>query len=172
MKKFLSITLALVLMMSLSLTAFAANQTSGQTDLSFTHAGPAAPTYTVTIPASLDLKIGDNPVDITVSDMQNMNGKSVVVTFEGTQRYVPPREMYDLVLSANDGRNLYYFLIDEAGKESPNEAPKGITLVTFSSNSTRSYTILFDPEGRNGDDFREIPPGVFTGYITYGIKVQ
>ena len=52
MKKVFAIILTLVLLMSLSVTAFAANTTGGEADITTS----IAPTYTVTIPADVNVQ--------------------------------------------------------------------------------------------------------------------
>ena len=52
MKKLFTILLAVALMLSLSVTALAANTTGGSTEVSFN----VDPTYTVTIPATVELE--------------------------------------------------------------------------------------------------------------------
>ena len=57
MKKLFAVILAVALMASMSVTAFAANTTGGSTEVSFN----VDPTYTVTIPATVELnKVEDN----------------------------------------------------------------------------------------------------------------
>ena len=57
MKKLFAIVLTFALLASLSVTAFAANTTGGSTEVSFN----VDPTYTVTIPATVELnKVEDN----------------------------------------------------------------------------------------------------------------
>ena len=57
MKKLLALILAITLMATMSTTAFAANTTGGSTEVSFN----VDPTYTITIPATVELqKVEDN----------------------------------------------------------------------------------------------------------------
>ena len=57
MKKLFAVILAVALMATMSTTAFAANTTGGSTEVSFN----VDPTYTVTIPATVELqKVEDN----------------------------------------------------------------------------------------------------------------
>ena len=59
MKKLFAILLAVALMATMSVTAFAANTTGGSTEVTFN----VDPTYTVTIPATVELnKVEDNGV--------------------------------------------------------------------------------------------------------------
>jgi len=96
MKKALTIILALALVMSLSVPAFAAPDSSKDTTLNFslTIAGPA---YTVTIPGTLPLGLGSTSLGITCQMIDRSLGyyEEIVVTFEGTQtrsgyRYYDP----------------------------------------------------------------------------------
>ena len=61
MRKLFTILLAAVLVMSLSVTAFAANTTGGSTKVSFN----VDPTYTVTIPATVELQKQENEGVVT-----------------------------------------------------------------------------------------------------------
>ena len=57
MKKLFALILTVAMLMSLSVTAFAANTTGGSTEVSFN----VDPTYTITIPATVELqKVEDN----------------------------------------------------------------------------------------------------------------
>ena len=52
MKKLFALVLTVCLLASMSVTAFAANTTGGETEISFN----VDPTYTVTIPATVELQ--------------------------------------------------------------------------------------------------------------------
>ena len=174
MRKFLTIILALALVMSLcAVPAFAANETSGQTDLTFTYTAPE-PTYTVTIPASLDLAFGDNYLDITVSDTANLGGSAIAVTFEGTQDfdYVAPlgRPAYytHLWLDGEDNGNyVQYDLYDAFMNQIDNPSRSGISLAEFGEPGTQAIKIVVpedQPDAMTQD-------ASYSGYITFGIQV-
>ena len=85
MKKLFTILLAVALMLSLSVTAFAANTTGGSTEVSFN----VDPTYTVIIPATVELnKVGaddavtyENDYTITAqAGVRLKKGETIVVT--------------------------------------------------------------------------------------------
>ena len=90
MKKTISIILALVLAVSLSVPAFAVDSTR-EVQLSYTHVyTPAAPEYSVTIPPSLNFVKGNNNLTVSVSidnkalTLPEVRDYAVEVTFEGT----------------------------------------------------------------------------------------
>ena len=89
MKKTISIILALVLAVSLSVPAFAVDSTR-EVQLSYTHVyTPAAPEYSVTIPPSLNFVKGNNNLAVKVSVDKALTTLDVLdyvveVTFEGT----------------------------------------------------------------------------------------
>ena len=85
MKKIFALILAIALMASLSVTAFAANTTGGSTEVSFN----VDPTYTVIIPATVELnKVGaddavtyENDYTITAqAGVRLKKGETIVVT--------------------------------------------------------------------------------------------
>ena len=134
---------------------------------------PPEPTYTVTIPTTLDLAVGDNYLPVTVSNTQDLGGKAVAITFEATQD------------NANNGSGLYYRmclwpngisgetsviykLFNAENSEIISNAanPAGQILVDLNGNGTKKIRINL-PEPNAG-----ILPNVpYTGYIIFGIKL-
>jgi len=175
MKKFTTILLALMLVMGMSVPAFAENETAKQTDLSFM-LPPSAPVYTVTIPGSLVLEAGDNYLPIEVSDTANFSGKSVVVTFEGTQYLVAGN--YWTILGEPDGSGISYILKDSDNNLLPSWRPTNFsdsiyaplnhsTLATFNGNGTKYINLELKEY-----ELEEVIPDVeYTGYIRFGIKL-
>ena len=84
MKKFITITLVLALVLTMFVPALAAGETEAKTNLSFTYS-VSEPTYTVTIPGELALDIGYTEMFIEASGVDNLGEKSIYITFEGTQ---------------------------------------------------------------------------------------
>ena len=170
MKKFLIFTLALALLMSLSVPAFATeydqDDTGGQTNLSFMVAGP---TYTVTIPAALNLTTGDNLLPIEVSDA-DLDGKTIKVTFEGTGDAFSATAYNLNLFPSGGGTYLEYNLFDSTGSSiGYGVATKGTKLAEFTSDGTKNIKIYIAPSVVTASWFQK---GIaYTGYITFGIAL-
>ena len=81
MKKVFAILLAVALLMSLSVTAYAANSTGGKANITTS----IAPTYTVTIPADVNVVFNTTKTNfgaITVTNAQIHPDKCIKVTLE------------------------------------------------------------------------------------------
>ena len=84
MKKLFDIALALVLVASLSVTAFAANTTGGEADITTS----IAPTYTVTIPANTNVNFNATEtafgaIEVTASQIHPDKQIRVTLTTDG-----------------------------------------------------------------------------------------
>ena len=84
MKKLFAIALALVLVASLSVTAFAANTTGGEADITTS----IAPTYTVTIPADVNVvfnatETAFGTIEVTASQIHPDKQIRVTLTTDG-----------------------------------------------------------------------------------------
>ena len=84
MKKVLTFALAVMLVMSLSVTAFAANTTGGEADITTS----IAPTYTVTIPADVNVQFNATEtafgaVEVTASQIHPNKCIKVELTSDG-----------------------------------------------------------------------------------------
>jgi len=181
MKKFLTLILALALVLSLSVPVFAANETSARTDLSFIYADNE-PSYIVTIPASLELSMGENFLPITVTDAENLNGKKITVTIEGTNEpngiggfatvlHVP----YEILLSGYTNEVRYNIFNAEGnliGEGGPHIfAVHDRTLAEFDGNGEKSIKISNIESVWSPPSFPIMPNVPYTGYIVFGIKV-
>ena len=169
MKKTLTIILAMALVMGLSVPVFAANETSGKTDLTFTYA--AVPSYTVSIPATLTLELGDTNLPITLSDAENLDGKSVVITFEGTQQSADGNQFVTILAppqGVEDG--LFYGILNVNGQQiggGSKVISPGLHLVALDAEGTANIKINI-PE----TSVPNIVSGAnYTGYITFGISL-
>ena len=176
MKKFLIFTLALALLMSLSVPVFATEydetDTGGQTNLTFTAA--PEPTYTVTIPASLTLSIGDNPLAFEVSDSANLGGQEVVITFEKTQFYISGDTFANAQIDGT-GVSIYYDLYDMNGTKvsyldfGSNVIDLNTQLAAFDTDGTENIKLVLHSTVIGG---APIPVGMaFTGFIVFGIAL-
>ena len=83
MKKFLSLVLTLVMVMSLSVTAFAAGEQSGTTTLTANIPNAAEPSYTIHIPANTTLEYGNTDLQeigsVSVSDVTGVAPDNITV---------------------------------------------------------------------------------------------
>ncbi len=82
MKKLLTFILALVMVMSLSVTAFAEGEQSGTTTLTAEIPNAAAPSYTIQIPANTTLEYGNTDKQfigrVSVKDVTNVETDGLV----------------------------------------------------------------------------------------------
>ena len=165
-------------MVFLSVPVFAANETGGQTDLTFTY-DPSSPTYTVTIPATLTLTVGDNLLPIEVSATANLGGKNVVVTFEETQEFTGSGR-YATTLWENGtigSDSVRYTLYDAAGQlapyffTSPELTEIGFTLAEFTGDGTKNIRMEINENYITVSGVPVTQNVPYTGYIVFGIAL-
>ena len=178
MKKLISIILATALVMCLPLTALANNEQ--RTDFSYTHT-KIEPSFTVSIPGALDLRIGDNYLDITVSNMANLGQDHVVVYVADSGNPDNPglvdyRNIFCLY-DPETGYFVRYQVYDMYDKEVTNDYngnPRDFAinkkLADFFSNNIFGIRISLDPEYIN--KATHLTSGTYTGYITFGITLN
>ena len=178
MKKFITITLALALALALFVPALAANETEAQTNLSFIYS-VSEPTYTVTIPGTLELNIEYTELFIEASEVDNLGDKSIYVTFEGTQMETPLEGFFFLELDTKEVEEKYlsYELYDSWGQcmmcdyydgVYSNILQQGQVFAIFGENSTQMIQTFINPDWLN-----YIAPNVtYSGYIIFGISLQ
>jgi|GEM_PF-5284503 len=175
MKKSVCVILMLALVLSLSVPAFASNQT----DLVFSYS-VSEPAYTVNIPGKLDLEIGQNLMTIEVV-CEDLEGKQVIITAEETNEaytYVSDSSFLTRLVRKDGGAGFVrYFLRDAEGK--------GI----FSHTSTITDTFdsgdelfKFSEAGKDYLDFYISPLSLslsnadvgldYVGYLIFGIKLS
>ena len=172
MKKISLMILVLTLLTSMSAPVIAADD--WQTTLTYTNNIPE-PSYTVTIPGSLDIKEGYSYLPITLTDFENSGDKKVTITFEGTQEPNKVGDIiygYSFVLYPNgiplySGDAVIYQLFD-ANNDPLEYSYSGQTLAVFSRNGMKEIGIRLTNE-----DIRDTQPNVpYTGYIVFGIKCE
>ena len=198
MKKLISIIIFVAIVVCMTIPVFAENydqdDTEGQTDFKLEL---GSPTYTVTIPTMKNLAIGDNFLPIEVSDAQNLNGKSIVITFESTQAKAC-NSFYPLAYSLilwrdpvptgvvtmymSDYSNwVNYYLYDENGVQkgekdtiisfhnrTPYVLDAGKILASYTKDGIKQIKMYIPPE--NVD---HISTSVeYSGYIVFGIGVE
>lgn len=157
MKKILACVLALVMVLSLSATAFAAEIDEGSTDptgstsVSYT----VNPTYTVTIPASVTL--GDT-VTVSASDVVVPKGKQVVVKLTGTSETDSTFKLRTV-----EGAELTYTVKNDSTDVAigttilavnPTDTTNGSTTLTFVAPTSITYA------------------GSYSGTVTFTVSVE
>ena len=102
MKKLFAVILAVALMATMSVTAFAANTTGGSTHVKFN----VDPTYTVTIPATVELnKVEDNGV-VTYENDYTLTAQAGVRLKKG--EYIEVTVASDFEMATGEGATLAY----------------------------------------------------------------
>lgn len=169
-KKVLAVFLAAVSCMAMSVTAMAAESTQ-KISVVLT----ADPTYTVTIPATVNMGNNGTTVDVTASEVENLSeGQRISVTIAGTNYF-----RNQLVLEAdrdfvdvNHARTLRYQIISEDGEvieTTGQDTATGSEVVSFTGNETKQYQIKPVIVDANKD--RLVVGVPYTGSITFGIEI-
>lgn len=169
-KKILAAFLAAVSCMAMSVTAMAAESTQ-----EISAVLTADPTYTVTIPATVNMGNDGTTVDVTASDVENLaDGQKISVTIAGTNYYrnqlvlEADRELVDV----NHARTLRYQIISEDGEvieTTGQDTATGSEVVSFTGNETKQYQIKPVIVDANKD--RLVTGVPYTGSITFGIEL-
>ena len=108
MKKLFALILTVCLLASMSVTAFAANTTGGSTEVSFN----VDPTYTVTIPATVELnKVEDNGT-VTYENDYTLTAQAGVRLKKG--EYIEVTVASDFEMTTTEGATLAYTITKDA----------------------------------------------------------
>ena len=107
MKKLFALILAVAMLMSLSVTAFAANTTGGSTQVSFN----VDPTYTVTIPAKVELQKIDTDGTITYENDYTITAEAGVRLLKN--EYIEVTVASDFEMTTTEGATLDYTITAE-----------------------------------------------------------
>ena len=102
MKKLFALILAVALMATMSVTAFAANTTGGETEISFN----VDPTYTVTIPATVELQRKDTEGVITYENDYTLTAEAGVRLKKN--EYIEVTVASDFKMTTTEGATLEY----------------------------------------------------------------
>jgi len=198
MKKIISVILMTALLLAMCVPVFAADD-SRSTYISFIYT-PAEPIYNVTIPAEwyIDIDGGDwsspfnNFNKIEVSDTENLNGQSIIITIDYTQDYIDYAYGLPICLNSSEPSDFYssklqYELYNitlietymESAQYEENSIPFSIyagdlcgtsigkEIAEFNKNGTQIISFYFDIQQLN-----TIEPNVaYTGYVTFGIRL-
>ena len=102
MKKLITVLLALAMVATMSVTAFAANTTGGSTEVSFN----VDPTYTVTIPATVELNKVDTEGVVTYENDYTLTAQAGVRLKKG--EYIEVTVASDYEMTTTEGATLAY----------------------------------------------------------------
>ena len=108
MKKLFAVILAVCLLATMSVTAFAANSTGGSTEVSFN----VDPTYTVTIPATVELVKQDNNDTVTYENYYTI-GANAGVRLKKNE-YIEVTVASDFEMTTTEGATLAYTITKDA----------------------------------------------------------
>ena len=166
MKKTFSIILALALMLCLSVPAFAADYDqdagSGQTDLTYTSPTPS-PIYTVSIPSTLALAVGDTTLNFVVSAIANLpGGKSIEIKIDETS------EADNAFKLRNNGAAVTTCAYTVKDASNANVAAAGTVVASFTANGTKGITINIAQSTVDG----LTPSTAYAGYLVFGIGIS
>ena len=107
MKKLFAVILTVCLLMSLSVTALADNTTGGYTEVSFS----VDPTYTVTIPATVELNKVDTEGVVTYENDYTLTAQAGVRLKKG--EYIEVTVASDFEMTTTEGATLAYTITAE-----------------------------------------------------------
>ena len=152
MKKLFTLLLAITMMATLSVTAFAADyDTTGDKEMTVTYS--VAPAYTVTIPT--DVTIDGNSTTISAEGVVVEKGRYVSVTLAADNNFT---------VKTAEGAELTYTVTANG----ENTAPGGeILAVNPADGKTGTATITFDL-----DESAIQYAGTYTGTVTFTIAVE
>ena len=102
MKKLFALILAVVMLATMSVTAFAANTTDGSTEVSFN----VDPTYTVTIPATVELERQEDNGTVTYENDYTLTAQAGVRLKKG--EYIEVTVASDFTMETDEGATLAY----------------------------------------------------------------
>ena len=109
MKKLLALVLVLCLIMSVSVTAFADNTAGGSTEVKFN----VDPTYTVTIPATVELNKVETDGVVTYENDYTLTAEAGVRLKKG--EYIEVTVTGDFEMTTAEGATLAYVITTEEG---------------------------------------------------------
>lgn len=125
------------------------------------------PTYTVTIPSSVAISKDGSQVEITASNVANLDNQKLSVTIAGTNYY-----RNQMVLEGRDENDrltsMRYQIITEDGEiieTKGNDTATGKQIASFTENGTVEYTVKPVIIGTTKANV------AYTGSMTYGIAL-
>ena len=154
MKKLFALILTVCLLATMSVTAFAANTTGGSTEVSFN----VDPTYTVTIPATVELnKVEDNGT-VTYENDYTLTAQAGVRLLKN--QYIEVTIASDYVMQTPQGATLAYTITKD------NAALVNAVVATFNTNKAEQTSKIHIAAG--DPDFA----GEYTDTVTFTLTVK
>ena len=155
MKKLFALILAVVMIATMSTTAFAANTEGGSTQVSFN----VDPTYTVTIPATVELqKVEDNGT-VTYENDYTLTAQAGVRLKKG--EYIEVTVASDFKMTTTEGATLAYAITAEGAAVANN----GVVAEFETNKSAQSTTIHI---AANDPDYA----GEYKDTVTFTLEVK
>ena len=155
MKKLFAVILAVALMATMSVTALAANNEGGSTEVSFN----VDPTYTVTIPATVELqKVEDNGT-VTYENDYTLTAQAGVRLKKG--EYIEVTVASDFKMTTTEGATLDYTITAENAAVANN----GVVATFGTDKNAQSTTIHI---AANDPDYA----GEYKDTVTFTVAVK
>ena len=155
MKKLFALILTVALLATMSVTAFAANTTGGSTEVSFN----VDPTYTVTIPATVELqKVEDNGT-VTYENDYTI-GANAGVRLKKNE-YIEVTVASDFEMTTTEGATLAYTITAEDAA-----VATGGVVATFETNKSAQSTTIHI--AANDPDYA----GEYKDTVTFTVAVK
>ena len=155
MKKLFAVILTVCLLATMSVTAFAANTTGGETEVSFN----VDPTYTVTIPATVELNKVDTEGVVTYENDYTLTAQAGVRLKKG--EYIEVTVASDFEMTTTEGATLAYAIT--AGG---NAVGTGGVVAEFETDKAAQSTTIHI--AANDPDYA----GVYKDTVTFTVAVK
>ena len=156
MKKLFALILAIALMATMSVTAFAANTTGGATKVSFN----VDPTYTVTIPATVELERQEDNGTVTYENDYTITAEAGVRLFFG--EYIAVSVLSDFTMETEELAWLDYVILDAEGYE---VADNGVVAKFYTDKAQQTATIHI---AANDPDYA----GEYKDTVTFTVSIE
>ena len=155
MKKLFALILAVVMIATMSVTAFAANTEGGSTELSFN----VDPTYTVTIPATVELERQEDNGTVTYENDYTLTAQAGVRLKKG--EYIEVTVASDFEMTTTEGATLDYTITAENAAVANN----GVVAEFATDKAEQTATIHI---AANDPDYA----GVYKDTVTFTVAVK
>ena len=155
MKKLFALILAVAMLATMSTTAFAANRPVGETEVSFN----VDPTYTVTIPATVELERQEDNGTVTYENDYTLTAEAGLRLKKG--EYIEVAVLSDFEMTTTEGATLAYTITAEGTAV----ATGGVVAEFETDKNTQSTTIHI---AANDPDYA----GEYKDTVTFTVAVK